>query len=132
MASETNVSIHPVLHYSDPEQALRFLTTVFGFKERAVHKAPDGTIGYVECELGGAVLGFGGPQKGDSPFNLGPCAIYVALDDSDAHHDRALAAGAEIVMPLTDQEYGSRDYAARDPEGNVWCFGTYRPGQPPK
>jgi uncharacterized glyoxalase superfamily protein PhnB len=31
-------------------------------------------------------------------------------------------------MGLTDQEYGSRDYAARDPEGNVWCFGTYRPG----
>jgi uncharacterized glyoxalase superfamily protein PhnB len=30
-------------------------------------------------------------------------------------------------MELTDQDYGSREYAARDPEGNVWCFGTYRP-----
>jgi uncharacterized glyoxalase superfamily protein PhnB len=32
-----------------------------------------------------------------------------------------------MVMELTDQPYGSREYAARDPEGNVWCFGTYQP-----
>ena len=47
----------------------------------------------------------------------------------DALHDRAAAGGAEIVMGLTDQDYGSREFAARDPHGNVWCFGTYRPGQ---
>ncbi len=68
--------------------------------------------------------------RNDSPFDLGPTAIYVGLDDPDAHHDRAVAAGAEIVMGLTDQEYGSHDDAARDAEWNVWCFGTYRPGRP--
>ena len=52
---------------------------------------------------------------------------YVVVDDPDAHHDRAVAAGANVVMPLTDQDYGSRDYAARDPEGNQWSFGTYQP-----
>ena len=56
-------------------------------------------------------------------------AGVVALDEVDAMHDRAAGAGAEIVMPPTDQDYGSRDFAARDPEGNVWCFGTYRPGR---
>ena len=30
-------------------------------------------------------------------------------------------------MGLTDQDYGSREFAARDPHGNVWSFGTYRP-----
>jgi uncharacterized glyoxalase superfamily protein PhnB len=30
-------------------------------------------------------------------------------------------------MGLTDQPYGSREYAAHDPEGNAWYFGTYRP-----
>ena len=35
---------------------------------------------------------------------------------------------AEILMPPTDQDYGSRDFVARDPEGNLWCFGTYSPG----
>ena len=53
--------------------------------------------------------------------------IYVAVDDPDTHHDRAVGAGAEVVMELTDQDYGSREYAAKDPEGNVWCFATYRP-----
>jgi uncharacterized glyoxalase superfamily protein PhnB len=129
MAQETNVVIQPVLHYRDPEKALGFLTEAFGFREQAVHRGPDGEIGYVELEFGGCYFGFGvTAPTGDSPFDLGPTAVYVALDDPDAHHDRAVAAGAEIVMGLTDQEYGSRDYAARDPEGNVWCFGTYRPG----
>ena len=49
------------------------------------------------------------------------------MDDPDAHHDRAKASGADIVMELTDQPNGSREYAAEDPEGNVWSFGTYDP-----
>lgn len=66
--------------------------------------------------------------RGDSPFALpGPVVAYVVVDDPDALHDRALAAGAEIVMRLTDTDYGSGDFAARDPGGNVWSFGTHRP-----
>ena len=53
--------------------------------------------------------------------------MYVALDDTDAHHARAAEAGAEIVRAPFDTDYGSRDYAAKDPEGNIWAFGTYRP-----
>jgi Uncharacterized protein conserved in bacteria len=47
------------------------------------------------------------------------------VQDVDAHHDRAKAAGAEIVTPLTDQSYGSREYAVRDFAGHLWGFGTY-------
>lgn len=128
MTSETNVIIQPVLHYRDPDKARQFLTEALGCREHAVHRGPDGTIRYVEMELGGCYFGFGRTSEGDSPFDLGPTCVYVALSDPDAHYERALAAGAEIVMPPTDQDYGSRDYAARDPEGNVWSFGTYRPG----
>ena len=53
--------------------------------------------------------------------------FYVTVADPDAHHERARGAGAEVVMGLTDQPYGSREYCARDLEGNVWCFGTYSP-----
>lgn len=53
--------------------------------------------------------------------------VYVIVDDVDAHHARAKAAGAEIVIPPTDQHYGGRDYSARDVEGHVWSFGTYDP-----
>jgi uncharacterized glyoxalase superfamily protein PhnB len=31
-------------------------------------------------------------------------------------------------MAPTDQDYGSRDFVAKDPGGNAWCFGTYQPG----
>ena len=37
------------------------------------------------------------------------------------------AAGAEIVLDIKTQDYGGRDYTARDPEGHVWTFGTYDP-----
>ena len=53
--------------------------------------------------------------------------VSATFADADALHDRAVAGGAEIVMGLTDQDYGSREFAARDPHGNVWRFGTYRP-----
>jgi len=60
-----------------------------------------------------------------------PGSVYVVVGDPDAHHDRAKAAGAEIVAGLTDTDYGSRDYSARDPDGNLWSFGTYRPSVEP-
>jgi uncharacterized glyoxalase superfamily protein PhnB len=53
----------------------------------------------------------------------------VGADDTDALYARAKAAGAEIIRAPFDTEYGSRDFAARDPEGNLWSFGTYR-GEP--
>jgi len=128
MANETNVTISPVLHYRDLEAGIRFLTEAVGFREHALHKGPDGEIQYAELELGGAGLGVGRSAGGDSPYELGPTAIYVGLDDPDSLFERVAASGAEIVAELTDREYGSREFSARDPEKNVWCFGTYRAG----
>jgi uncharacterized glyoxalase superfamily protein PhnB len=54
-------------------------------------------------------------------------SIYIVVDDVNAHHERARVAGAEITRAPHDTDYGSREYAARDPEGNVWSFGTYQP-----
>jgi uncharacterized glyoxalase superfamily protein PhnB len=122
-----NVIIQPVLHYRDPAKALAFLAEAFGVEEKAVHRDPDGDVVYVEAALGDCWFGFGPTTEG-GPFDLGPTAVYVVLDEVDTMHERAAGAGAEIVMPPTDQDYGSRDFAARDTEGNVWCFGTYRPG----
>jgi uncharacterized glyoxalase superfamily protein PhnB len=73
-----------------------------------------------------------GAERPDSDYGKiaqppGSLSIYVVVDDPDAVHDRAAAAGADVVMPLTDQDYGSRDFAVRDPEGNLWSFGTYDP-----
>jgi uncharacterized glyoxalase superfamily protein PhnB len=121
-------SISPVLHYDDLEKGIAFLGEAFGFTEHALHRDPSGRLQYAELDFDGCTIGVGPSSGGESPFELGPTAVYVATEGIDALHDRAAAAGAEIVMGLVDQDYGSREFAARDPEGNVWCFGTYRPG----
>jgi uncharacterized glyoxalase superfamily protein PhnB len=46
------------------------------------------------------------------------------VQDVDAHHARARAAGAEITTEPADQSYGARSYSATDPEGHVWHFQT--------
>jgi uncharacterized glyoxalase superfamily protein PhnB len=66
-------------------------------------------------------------QPPPAPALVNTQGIYCIVKDPDAHCARAKAAGATIVMPLTDQDYGGRDYTARDPEGHVWTFGTYDP-----
>ena len=50
----------------------------------------------------------------------------MVVDDPDSLHARCKAAGAPELSDLVDQDYGSRDFRLRDPEGNFWAFGTYR------
>lgn len=126
--NSTAPRIYPTLRYTDAPAAIGFLTEAFGFVADEVNKGTDGGIDHalLACDTGLIMLGSRRDGDGD-PFDHGTACIYVAVDDPDDHHDRAAAAGAEIIMGLTDQPYGSREYAARDPEGNVWAFGTYRP-----
>ncbi len=76
------------------------------------------------------MLGSAREVAGDPwPVQPGTCGAYVVADDIDALHARVAAAGAEITAEPHDTDYGSRDFALRDPEGNRWSFGTYR-GEP--
>jgi uncharacterized glyoxalase superfamily protein PhnB len=130
------MSVYPALRYRDPKAAIAFLVDAFGFTEKSVMIADDGSVGHAELAWpdpsgpGGLVMigqVSGGSGGGSATFDTARVVTYLTLDDPDSHCKRAVAAGAEIVMEPTDQPYGSRDYAASDPEGNVWCFGTYRP-----
>jgi len=133
-------TICPTLRYRDAKAAVAFLKDAFGFTEVALYEGGDGVIHHAELAYGNGMVMLGSAQN-DSAFgriakDLGPVSVYVVVEDADAHHARAVAAGAEVVMPLSDQPYsseegvGSRDYSARDPEGNIWSFGTYRPRIP--
>jgi uncharacterized glyoxalase superfamily protein PhnB len=123
-------SIYTILRYDDAHAAIRFLGEAFGFTAQEVNEGSDGAVDHALLAYGRDLVMISsrrGDERQDGSFDHGTSCVYVAVDDPDAHHDKAVAAGAEIVMPLTDQPYGSREYATRDPEGNVWCFGTYRP-----
>ena len=117
----------PTFRYPDARAAIDFLCSAFGFTEHAIHQR-DGIVHHAELRLGDegwVMLGQDRDDGGEYPS--GPSTTYVTVDDPDAHHARAVAAGAEIVQALVDQDYGSREYAAKDLAGNVWSFGTYRP-----
>ncbi|MDG9715068.1 VOC family protein [Streptomyces sp. DH24] len=124
-------SIYPTLLYADAKAAIRQLTEAFGFTELSVYEAEDGTVMHAELAQGNGAVMLGSKGRGgtfDAAMkDAGTTGVYVVVDDVDAHHQRAVEHGAEILMPPTDQDYGSRDYMARDREGNLWSFGTYAP-----
>jgi uncharacterized glyoxalase superfamily protein PhnB len=119
--------IIPTLRYDDAKAAIDFLETAFGFERKAVHENEDGTIGHAELTHGGGMVMIGSSGQGDPQFDTGRASIYVVVDDPDALHERAKAAGAAVTRELQDTDYGSREFSATDPEGNVWSFGTYDP-----
>jgi uncharacterized glyoxalase superfamily protein PhnB len=124
-------SIYPVLKYDDAHAAIDFLERAFGFERLQVHEGEQGKVVHAELRFGDQFVGLSSTGAGDPVFDQGArrTTVYVAVDEVDPLHDRAKGAGAEIVLPPTDQDYGSRDFAARDLEGNIWSFGTYRLGQ---
>ena len=133
MTAGTHPNIFPALRYEEAAAAIDWLEGTFGFQQEAVHRDDDGTVRHAELRLGAGLIMLG--QYSDEGWMGGnradPLAstlsLYVVVDDPDAHHRRATAAGAQIVRELTDQDYGSREYSARDLEGNLWSFGTYDP-----
>jgi uncharacterized glyoxalase superfamily protein PhnB len=124
--------VWPTLRANDARALIKFLVDAFGFAEVVVHGDGD-RVDHAQLSwpLGGGIM-LGSANRGDDdPWALKPgsCGCYVVVDDTDKLHERAVAAGAEIIREPYDTDYGSRDFAARDPEGNMWQFGTYR-GEP--
>jgi uncharacterized glyoxalase superfamily protein PhnB len=124
--------LFPTLRCRDAEAMIAWLKDRLGFTEHAVHRN-GGIVEHAELALGSSILMLGqsrddayGQLVGD-PAGRRTDALYVAIADPDALHATLAAAGAEITMPLRDTSYGSREFACRDPEGNLWSFGTYWP-----
>lgn len=125
-------TMYPTVLYRDAQAAIAQLTKAFGFTVGAKYESEDGTVLHAELSYGNGTVMLGSKGRGgvfdEAMADAGPAGVYVVVEDADAHFQRAEQAGAEILMPPTDQDYGSRDYMARDAEGNIWSFGTYAPG----
>ena len=124
--------IFPTMRCKDAEAMIRWLGQAFGFTEHFVHRG-GGVIEHAQLALGSSILMLG--QHRDDAYGkmIGDIggrrtdSLYVAVADPDALYKRAKSAGAKIEMEPHDTDYGSRDFACRDPEGNLWSFGTYWP-----
>lgn len=130
-------SLYPTFRYRDAAGMIGWLEKAFGFTLQ--EKFMDGDrVAHAEMTFGNAMIMLGsvrddayGAMVGE-PVPGGGKSIYVAVDDADAMHARAAKAGATILEGLVDRNHGSREFICADPEGNVWCFGTYRPGNAPQ
>jgi uncharacterized glyoxalase superfamily protein PhnB len=120
------MKLYPSLRYRDPRAALDFLERAFGFEKVEAYEA-DGQIVHAEMRWGDSMVMFGAQRDDVFGDHVGQGWTYVTCDDPDALYERAQAAGAQVVRPIEDQDYGSRDFSVRDPEGNLWSFGTYEP-----
>jgi PhnB protein len=123
-AGAARPNLFPALRFRDEHRAMDWLERAFGFARHAVYTDDHGNLLHAELKLGPGIL-----MMGSGPEDTLGFSIYVYVQDLDAHFARARAAGAEIVRPLADTSYGSREYAARDLDGHVWYFGTYLPAE---
>jgi uncharacterized glyoxalase superfamily protein PhnB len=132
----TGQTIYIGLRYADARRAIAWLQEAFGAEPHAVYDGDDGSIMHAELAVAGNVVMLGNVREDDNPvrppgeLQRVTAGIYVALADApavDALHARAAAAGAKIVKPPNDTDYGSHDFSVLDVEGNPWTFGTYRP-----
>ena len=127
--------VWPTLRARDALGLIRFLADAFGFEATAVYADGD-VVHHAQLSWppgGGIMLGSAREPNADDPWPIQPgsTGCYVVTDEPDKLFARATAAGAEVLMGLHETDYGSRDFAVRDPEGNRWSFGTYR-GEPRK
>jgi uncharacterized glyoxalase superfamily protein PhnB len=136
MTSQLKPKIFPTLRYQDSSKAVEWLADVFGFDRHFVAEH-EGTIVHAQLRVGDDLI-FLGPDHEDDPYGMhsplslngtNQCVCLALDEDIDAHCVRTRAKGAEIVVEPHDTPYGAREYSVRDPEGHIWCFGTYR-GEP--
>ena len=136
LARDTRATMIPAIRYRDAAAAIDWLCEALGFERHLLVPGEGGAIDHAQLVFGNGMVMLGSAR--DDEFGQlqqplaepgGPVSqsLYIIVPDVDAHHARAVAAGATIVMEPEDQHYGGRLYACRDPEGNLWNFGSYDP-----
>ena len=127
--STTKTVVWPTLRYRDANAAIRFLVDVLGFEEAAIYRADDpNVVEHAELrwpEGGGVMLGSDHRDSSIADLPPGTGSVYVVTNDPDAVYARAQGGGANITREMTEEDYGSRGFTMRDPEGVFWSFGTY-------
>lgn len=135
-AGNPRSTIHPTLRYRDAPAAIEWLCAALGFAKHAVYEDGEGGIAHAQLRFGNGLIMLSTArddawgQRMVLPGEVGGrqtqcCCLFAA--DAAAHYAQALTHGAEIVDPLTTQDYGGQGYSCRDPEGHLWWIGSYDP-----
>lgn len=122
-------SITPSLAVRDGAAAIDFYQRALGATVRRCMTMPDGKVMHAELVVGDSAFMLGGemPEYGSvSPLGLGgtPTTLSVYVANVDTAFDQAIAAGGEVVFPVTDQFWGDRTGTFKDPSGHKWMLAT--------
>jgi uncharacterized glyoxalase superfamily protein PhnB len=132
----TGSTVIPCLRYRDAKYMIGWLRDTFGFHPQAVYEDGSGGVAHAQLTLGSGMIMLGSLREDDQfgkvqsiPAALGGTtqSPYLVVADADAIYRSAIAAGAEIVIEIKDEDYGGRGFSCRDPEGHLWNVGTYSP-----
>lgn len=113
----------------DAASEIGFCKAAFGAEELSRRTAPDGAVVHATLKVGGAMIMIHGEvpklaSRAPQPDGSSPVVTYVYVGDVDAVIERALAAGARVLIPAANQFWGDRVGRVIDPEGHVWNVAT--------
>ena len=129
-------TIIPSLRYRNATAAIEWLGRVFGLKKNLVVPDDSGGIAHAQLSFGDGMMMLGSVRDNEwgrfirQPDEIGGAAtqsVYLVVPDADVIYERAKNAGAEILIPVRNEEYGGRSFSCRDLEGHLWTIGTYDP-----
>ena len=129
-------TIIPTLRYRDARSAINWLCNAFGFEEHLVVPGDGGRIEHAQLTFGNGMIMLGSARDDEfgklqappgSPDAVVCQSPYIIVPAIEQHYRNAVEAGARVVMPLTAEDYGGKNYSCRDPEGYLWSFGSYDP-----
>lgn len=127
-------TIIPTLRYRDAPAAVEYLQNVLGFEAKMVVEGEGAIIEHAQMTHGLGMIMLGSVRDdeydqaisdGGEPTGRG--SNYIIVDDVYAHAEHARSFGGHIIMEPEEQDYGGAAYSLKDPEGNVWSFGSYNP-----
>jgi len=119
----------PRLVCRDPAAAIDFCASVLGAVERNRRPGPDGKVAHALMTIGPAMIMIESEwptltSRAPKPDGSSPVVIFVYVEDVDQTVDRAVTAGAQVLVPLQNQFWGDRIAWIMDPSGHVWTIAT--------
>ena len=133
---ENKAHIIPTMIYNDAPMAIDWLCNAFGFEQHLIVEGENNTIVHAQLRYGNSMIMLSSDNENEygqlvkTPGSLNgntTQAAYIVVEKIDEHYQKAVDAGAEILIDIKDEDYGGRGYTCMDKEGHIWSFGSYDP-----
>ena len=114
--------ISPYLIVEDLSILKQFVTAVFSAECHLEIKDENGKLNHVEFRIDDSVIMAGHSSPEFPPLTA---MLHIYVPNCDEIYQIAIDAGAETIMPPSDQFYGDRSAGVKGPDGNFWWIATH-------